>query len=74
MALVEKTASLSEHDTFFYNVLASKNCPIKNPRTLMWDFTLSEFLKLAEFVEIKDAFEIAAIRDMELEQQNSRNK
>jgi hypothetical protein len=38
----------------------------------MWEFTLPEFLKLSEFVEIKDAFELAAIKDAELERQ--RNK
>lgn len=69
MALVEKTSSLSDHDRFFYNVLASKNCPIRNPRTLMWEFTLPEFLKLSEFVEIKDAFELAAHKDADLERE-----
>lgn len=64
---MEKCSSLSNHEIFFYNVVSSKNCPVRDPKILMWNYTLPEFLKLAEFVEIRDAFEVAAIKDADLE-------
>ncbi len=48
-----------------YNVVSSKNSGIKDPRILMWEYTLPEFLKYAEYVEIMDACEMASNKDQE---------
>jgi hypothetical protein len=60
-----KKASLTEADWVFYGVLSSKHCPIKDIRILKNEYSLPEFLKLKEYVEMMTDLEIAAQKDSE---------
>jgi hypothetical protein len=55
---------------FFFNIIASKNCPRVSLKELKWDYTLPEVVVLAEFTDIRDAFETASYKDQDLKQNN----
>jgi hypothetical protein len=51
--------------------MASKHCPAKDIRELKWVYTLPEFLKVTEYVEIMEAMEKAVTEDEETKQNSS---
>lgn len=59
---MEKT-TFTNLDWFFYSVLPSKHCPIKDVRVLKNEYSLPEFLKLREYVDMMDAMEKASDKD-----------
>jgi hypothetical protein len=63
-----KKASLTEGDWFFYGVLSSKHCAINDVRVLKNEYSLPEFLKLKEFVEMMTDLETATTKDNEEKQ------
>ena len=71
---LEESCSFDRHDWFYFNIISSPHCPIKNYRELMWEWTLPEVVKLAEYAEIRDAFETAHHKDEELKQKMNGNK
>ena len=50
----------------FFNTVASKHCPVKDPNTLKWQYTLPDFLRLQEYVEIMNALDTASYKDLDL--------
>ena len=69
--VLEDNCSFDRHDWFYFNIISSQHCPIKNYRELMWEWTLPEVVKLAEYSEIRDSFEQAQHKDSELQQRMS---
>ena len=53
---------------YFYSVVSSKNCSVKNVKELMWKWTLPEVVMLEEHTSIMDAFETAAHKDADSKQ------
>ena len=51
-------------DWQFYSVIGGDS-PIKDPKTLMYDYTLPEFLVYREYIEITNAIETARFKDEE---------
>ena len=68
---INKESSLSEADWFFYNIIASKHCPVKDPRTLMYNYTLQEVFIMSEFSTMMDDLEEAQYKDEELKNKNT---
>ena len=57
--------SFDNEDWFFFNIISSEHSPIKDLNALKWDYTLSEVLDFAEFIDMRGAFERAAHKDEE---------
>ncbi len=54
--------------------MASKNCPATDIRTLKWDYSLPEFIKLQEYVNIMDDVEQAVHKDQKVKQKSNQKK
>ena len=48
----------------------SENCPVKDIHTLKWSYSLPEFLKLKEYVEMIDNIKQAVEKDHEVKNEN----
>lgn len=61
---INNTSKISDVDWQFYSVIGGDS-PIKDPKTLMYDYTLPEFLVYREYIEITNAIETARFKDEE---------
>ncbi len=46
--------------------MSSDNCPTKELKSLKWDYSLPDFLKLKEYVDIMDDVERSVNKDQEI--------
>lgn len=63
--LVESACSIPDEYLYFYGLVSSKHCPVKDIKELMYKWTLPEVVLLQEHIEILTAFETAAHKDIE---------
>lgn len=50
----------------FFNVLASEHCKEETFYSLQYQYSLPDFLKLKQYVEIMDAYSMASQKDHEI--------
>lgn len=63
-----KKSILSKHDWFFYEIVPSKHCPVKDIRILKHEYSLPEFIRLKEYVAIMDSMDRAYHKDEKLKE------
>jgi hypothetical protein len=61
-------------DKIFLNAWASPNCKKETLHSLQYEYSLADFVRLKEYIEILDAYEQAIAKDDEIENKTSAHK